>query len=76
MLIAVLYGMVATRMLKLINSSELTQYYFISTMFLQKSFTFSVTAISSSYDICDAFQNQQHFTIVGNFLYDKIKSND
>ena len=51
-------------------------FHFISTMFLQKSFTFSVTAISSSYDICGAFQNQQHFTIVGNFLYDKIKSND
>ena len=47
-----------------------------STMFVQKSFKFSITAISLSYDICSAFQNLQHFTIVGNSLYAKIKSNE
>ena len=31
--------------------------------------------VSLSYNICCAFQNLQHFTIVGNFLYAKIKSN-
>ena len=31
--------------------------HFSSTMFEQKSFTFSVTAISLSYDIRSAFQN-------------------
>ena len=36
-------------------------------MFVQKSFKFSVTAISLSYDIRSAFQNEQHFTTVGNF---------
>ena len=49
---------------------------FSSTMFVQKSFKLSITAISLSIDICSAFQNQQHFTIVGNFLYAKIKSNE
>ena len=42
---------------------------------LCKSSKFSVIAISSSYDICSAFQNEQHFTIVGNFLYAMIRSN-
>ena len=32
--------------------------------------------VSLSYDICCAFQNLQHVTIVGNFLYAKIKSNE
>ena len=35
----------------------------------------STTAISLSYDICSSLQNQQHFTIVTNFLFTKIKSN-
>ena len=47
-----------------------------SVMFVQKSFKFSVTVISLSYDICSAFQDKQHFTILGNFLYAKIKSNE
>ena len=31
--------------------------YFSSTIFMQKSFKFSITAISLSHDICSAFQN-------------------
>ena len=49
---------------------------FSSVMFVQKSFKFSITVISLSYDICSAFQDQQHFTILDNFLYAKIKSNE
>ena len=59
-------------MLHLLNQMIL-QIYFSSTMFVQKSFKFSITAISLSYDKCSAFQIKQHFTIVGNFLYAKIK---
>ena len=47
-----------------------------SVMFVQKSFKFSITVISWSHDICSAFQDQQHFTILDNFLYAKIKSNE
>ena len=49
---------------------------FSSIMFMQKSFKFSLTVISLSYDICIAFQDQQHSTIEDNFLYAKIKSNE
>ena len=40
------------------------QFYFRSTIFVQKSFKFSITAISLSYDTCSAFQ------------YVKIKSDE
>ena len=43
-------------MLYLLNQMIL-QFYFSSAMFVQKSFKFSVTAISLSYDICSAFQD-------------------
>ena len=33
------------------------QFYFSSAMFVQKSFKFSIIAISLSYDICSAFQS-------------------
>ena len=46
---------------------------FHSIMFVQNSFKFPITVISLSYDICIAFQDQQHSTIEGNFLYAKIK---
>ena len=39
-----------------------------SVMFVQKSFKFSITVISLSNDKCSAFQDQQHFTILYNFL--------
>ena len=42
---------------------------FSSIMFVQKSFKFSVTVISLSYNICIAFQDQQHSMIEDNFLY-------
>ena len=48
-------------------------FHFSSTMFVQKSFKFSITDISSSYDICSASQNQQYFTSVDNFLSAKTK---
>ena len=32
-------------------------FHFSSTIFVQKSFKFPITAISLSYDICSAFQN-------------------
>ena len=49
---------------------------FSSVIFVEKSFKFSITVISLSYDICSAFQDYQHFTILDNFLYAKIKSNE
>ena len=51
-------------------------FHFSSTMFVQKSFKFSITAVSISHDTWSAFQNERYFTIVGNFLYAKIKSNE
>ena len=45
-------------------------FHFSSAMFARKSFKFSITAISLSYDLCNAFQNK-HVTFVGNFLYVK-----
>ena len=60
-------------MLHLLNQMIL-QFYISSTMFVQKSFKFSIIAISLSYDLCSAFQDQQHFTVVGNFLYAEMKS--
>ena len=62
-------------MLHLLNQMIL-QIYFSSTMFVQKSLKFSINVINLSYDICSAFQNKQHFIIVGNFLYAKIKSGE
>ena len=49
---------------------------FSSVMFVQKSVKFSITVISLSYDICSDFEDEQHFTILDNFLYAKIKSNE
>ena len=49
---------------------------FSTVMFVQKSSEFSITVISLSYDICSAFQDKQHFTILDNFLYAEIKSNE
>ena len=40
-------------------------FHFSSAIFVQKSLNFSITVISLSYDI--------NITIVGNFLYAKIK---
>ena len=51
-------------------------FSFSSVMFVQKNFKFPITVISLSYDICSAFQDKQHFTILDNFLYAKIKSNE
>ena len=62
-------------MLYLFNQMMLP-FHFSATMFVRKSFKFSTTAISISYDICSAFQNEQHFTFVGNFLYAEIKLNE
>ena len=56
-------------MLYLLNQMILP-LHFSSTMAVQESFKFSITAIILSYDICSASQYWQHFTIVGNFLYD------
>ena len=64
-----------TRYLCLFNQM-IPPFQFSSSMFLQKSLKCSVTAISLSYDICCDFRNWQHFTIVGNFLYAKIKSDE
>ena len=57
-------------MLYLFNQMILP-FCFSSTMFVQKSFKFSVTATSLSDDVCSAM----HLPIVGNFLLAKIKSN-
>ena len=38
-----------------------------SVMFVQKNFKFFITVISLSYDICSAFQDWQHFTILITF---------
>ena len=62
-------------MLYLFNQMILP-FPFSSVMFVQKSFKFSITVISFSYDICRSFQHQQHFTILDNFLYARIKSNE
>ena len=62
-------------MLHLLNQMIL-QICYSSTIFVQKSSKFSITAVSLSYDICSVFQNKQRFTIVGNFLYAKIKSDE
>ena len=45
-----------TFMLYLFNQMILP-FHFTSTMFVQKSFQFSITAVSLSYDICSGFQN-------------------
>ena len=61
-------------MLYLLNQ-KILPIPFSSVMFVQKSFKFSITVIGLSYNICSAFQDQQHYTIFDNFLYAKIKSN-
>ena len=40
-----------------LSNQMILPFHFSSTMFVQKSFKFSITAISLSYDICSAFQN-------------------
>ena len=63
-------------MLYLFNQIMLS-FHFSSTMFARKSFKFSISAISLSYDICSAFFKISNILpcIVGNLLYAKIKLN-
>ena len=44
-------------MLYLLFNQMIPGFHFSSTMVVQESFKFFITAISLSYDICSAFQN-------------------